>query len=130
MSRGVGHLKACPRGLEGIIDACPGGRNKIEACTGTFTSLSGGGGGGGEGVSRYNISLSRVAFIYCPGGGDTFAIFGICRDVGLNNGIAQSRLRPGGKGRGAGRGSHVTMIGAGLVRAVVRPGVTDRLGGP
>ena len=41
MSRRGGHLKACPRGLEGIIDACPGGGgggggewNKIEACPG------------------------------------------------------------------------------------------------
>ena len=26
MSRGGGHLNACPEGLEGIIEACPGGR--------------------------------------------------------------------------------------------------------
>ena len=33
---------------------------------------------------RYNISLSRGAFIYCPGGGGlTFAIIVICRGVRL-----------------------------------------------
>ena len=80
MSRGGGHLNACPGGLEGIIEACPGGRgttqklvqlggwNKTEACPGgIYKSVLG--------RWRYNISLSRGAFIYCPGGrGGTFAI--------------------------------------------------------
>ena len=31
---GGGHLNACPGGLEGIIEACPLGWNKTEACPG------------------------------------------------------------------------------------------------
>ena len=44
---------ACPEGLEGIIEACPGG---------IYKSVPGG--------WRYNnnINLSRGGFIYCPGG--------------------------------------------------------------
>ena len=60
---GGGHLYACPRGLKGIIEACQGG------------------GGGG---SRCNISLSRGAFIYCPGwgwGGELRVCPGGGRDV-------------------------------------------------
>ena len=51
MSRGGGHLNACPggvrrhnrslsRGEGNNIEACPGGWNKTEACPGAFTSLS------------------------------------------------------------------------------------------
>ena len=57
------------------MEACPGDIHK---------SVPGGGGGGGGGDI---ISLSRGAFIYCPGG--TFAIIVICGGVWLNNGIAQ-----------------------------------------
>ena len=31
---GGGHLNACPGGLEGITEACPGGWNKTQACPG------------------------------------------------------------------------------------------------
>ena len=35
MSRGGGHLNACPGVLEGIIEACPGGEwNNIADCPG------------------------------------------------------------------------------------------------
>ena len=55
MSRGGGHLNACPGGLEGIIEAwsrgevnnieaCPGGGTKQMLVQGAFTSLSRGGG--------------------------------------------------------------------------------------
>ena len=54
MSRGGGHLNHCPGGLEGIIDACPGGSGttwkivqgggaKQKLVQGAFTSLSLGG---------------------------------------------------------------------------------------
>ena len=50
--------------------------NKIEACPGgNLQVCPGGGGGGGGGGGRYNRSLSRGGFVYCPeGGGGTFAI--------------------------------------------------------
>ena len=85
MSRGGGgHLKACPRGVRrhnrslsrgkwNNIQACPGGWDKIDACPGgIYKSVPGG--------SGYNISLSRGAFLYCPGG-SRFAIIVICRGV-------------------------------------------------
>ena len=61
-----------------------GGGNNIEACPeGTYKSV--------PGRWRYNVSLFRGAFIYCPsgGGGGGGGTFGICRGVWLNNGIAQ-----------------------------------------
>ena len=71
-------------GLEGIIEACPGGWNKAEACPGgIYKSV--------PGRWRYNISLSRGTFIYCPrgGGGGGGYVCNYCRGIRLNNGIAQ-----------------------------------------
>ena len=50
---GGGHLKACPKGLEGKIEACPGGvgQNRILSRGHIYKSVPGrGGGGGGGGV--------------------------------------------------------------------------------
>ena len=62
LSRGVrGHNRSLSRGEGSNIEACPGGWNKTEACPGgIYKSV--------PGRWRYNISLSRGAFIYCPGG--------------------------------------------------------------
>ena len=62
---GGGHLNARPRGLEGMIEACPCSRgwDKIEACPGGIYILS-------KGV--------------------TFAIIVICKGARLYNGIAHS----------------------------------------
>ena len=61
LSRGVRrHNRSLSRGEESNIEACPGGWNKTEACPGgIYKSV--------PGRWRYNISLSRGAFIYCPG---------------------------------------------------------------
>ena len=61
MSRGGGHLNACPRGLESIIEACPGGsgttRKMVPGQNGSLSRghlqvcpQEGGGGGGGGGL--------------------------------------------------------------------------------
>ena len=69
-------------GLKGIIEACPGGWNKTEACPeGIYKSV--------PRRWRYNISMSRGAFIHCPGEGGGGYVIIICRGVRLNNGIAQ-----------------------------------------
>ena len=100
-----------PGGLEGIIEACPGGGEQHRSLSRGVEqnrslsrgveqnrSLSGGGGWGiyksVPGRWRYNVSLSRGAFIYCPGGGGGGGGGGlrlqllqssICRGVRLNN---------------------------------------------
>ena len=56
------HNRSLSRGKGNNIKTCPGGWNKTEACPGgIYKSV--------PGRWRYNISLSRGAFIYCPGGG-------------------------------------------------------------
>ena len=59
MFQGGGHFNACPRG--------GGGGQKLFQAPGIYRSVPGGGGGGGGGM---------------------FAIIVICRDVRVNNGIA------------------------------------------
>ena len=74
------HNRSLSRGEGNNIEACPGGWNKPEACPGgIYKSV--------PGRWRYNISLSRGTFIYCPGG-STFVIIVVCRGVRLKNGIA------------------------------------------
>ena len=62
MSQGVRrHNRRLSRGEWNNIQACPGGWDKIQACPGgIYKSVPGG--------SRYNISLSRGTFLFCPGG--------------------------------------------------------------
>ena len=62
LSRGVRRYnRSLSRGEGNYIEACPGGWNKTEACPGgIYKSV--------PGRCRYNISVSRGAFIYCPGG--------------------------------------------------------------
>ena len=58
--------------LECIIEACPGGGNNIEACPGGWNKIEACPGGIYKSVLgrwKYNISLSRSAFIYCLKGG-------------------------------------------------------------
>ena len=56
------HNRSLSMGEGNNIEACPGGWNKTEACPwGIYKSV--------PGRRRYDISLSRGAFIYCPGGG-------------------------------------------------------------
>ena len=80
MSRGGGggEVRMHNRGLSGRgggggggrgnnIEACPGGWSKTEACPGgIYKSV--------PGRWRYNISLSKGAYVYCLGGGGGYCL--------------------------------------------------------
>ena len=62
---GGSDLNVCPRRLEGITAACPGGMEQnTSLCRGTFTSLSRVEGGGGGGGGKCSQSLSSIIGVY------------------------------------------------------------------